>query len=498
MKRRTRVEARPIRPPIVAFIRVATIMDAAEFTRNALRLGLANENQIRECQEELGTTDAQALASALERKQYLTMYQTSKLLKGDTDGYLMCGYKILYKIASGSFGRVYRAEDPRTGVPVAVKELRRRWRDDPHKVDLFEREGRMGLTMRHPNIVQILAVNCDRQVGQHVIVMEFVEGENLREMLSRRGKLEVKEAIRIGEEAAAGLSYAYSRRLTHRDMKPSNILLSVGGTAKLVDFGLAEIAKGSSILDEDDTNVDRTVDYAGLEKATNVPSGDVRSDIFFLGCVLYEMLSGKPALPPTRDRRARMLKSRFENIPPLPRDEVDAPPSVFQLLERMMALDPQLRFQTPSQLHDAVRQVQAELGGGPTVEGFSSEAQRTVFVVEKNLKFQDVFRDKFKTMGFRPLMSIDATRALMRYQQQAFNAIVIDLATTGKDGLDVLRQVQSEAAKHGAKCPAVILMAEEDENLRDEITESDEIAILTFPVKKGALEKTMDRLLPRT
>src|SRR5881398_2324038 len=69
---------------------------------------------------------------------------------------------------------------------------------------------RMGLTMRHPNIVQILAVNCDRQVGQHVIVMEFVEGDNLREMLSRRGKLEVKEAIRIGEEAAAGLSYAYS------------------------------------------------------------------------------------------------------------------------------------------------------------------------------------------------------------------------------------------------------------------------------------------------
>src|SRR5947209_16040101 len=106
MKRRTRVEARPIRPPIVAFIRVATIMDAAEFTRNALRLGLATEHQIRECQDELGTTDAQALASALERKQYLTMYQTSKLLKGDTDGFLMCGYKILYKIASGSFGRV--------------------------------------------------------------------------------------------------------------------------------------------------------------------------------------------------------------------------------------------------------------------------------------------------------------------------------------------------------------------------------------------------------
>ena len=99
-------------------------------------------------------------------------------------------------------------------------------------------------------------------------------------------------------------------------MKPSNVLLSVDGTAKLVDFGLAEITKGANI-EEDETTVDRTVDYAGLEKATNVPSGDVRSDIFFLGCVLYEMLSGRPALPPTRDRRARMHKARFENLPPL-------------------------------------------------------------------------------------------------------------------------------------------------------------------------------------
>src|SRR5438105_2685741 len=220
---------RPLPADSWQWVRMANIVDAAEFARNALRLRLVTEEQLRECQEEVGTADAATLAAALERKQYLTAYQTGKLLKGDTDGFVMCGYRVLYKIASGSFGRVYRAEDPRTGVPVAVKELRRRWRDDPHKVDLFEREGRMGLTMRHPNIVQILAVNCDRAAGQHVIVMEFVEGENLRDRLARSGRLDVKEAIRITEEAAAGLAYAYSRRLTHRDMKPSNVLLSVGG-----------------------------------------------------------------------------------------------------------------------------------------------------------------------------------------------------------------------------------------------------------------------------
>ena len=475
---------------------MANIVDEAELGRNAQRLGLVSEDQLRECHEEIGTTDAKALSDALVRKGLLTAYQAQKLLKGDVDGFTMCGYRILYKIASGSFGRVYRAEDPRTGVPVAVKELRRRWRDDPHKVDLFEREGRVGLTMRHPNIVQILAVNCDRTIGQHVIVMEFVEGDNLRDLLARRGRLDVREAIRITEEAAAALAYAYSRRLTHRDMKPSNILLSSSGTAKLVDFGLAEIARGSNILDDDDTAVDRTVDYAGLEKATNVPAGDVRSDIFFLGCVLYEMLSGRPALPPTRDRRARMLKARFENIVPLSRDEVDAPPSVFQLVDRMMSYDPQLRFQTPSQLYDAIRQVQGELGGGPTAGGLSNDVQRTIYVVEKNLKLQDRLRDKCKGLGFRVLMSIDASRALSRYQQQPFNLFVLDIATTGEVGLEILRQVRLEADKHGAKCAALVLLSEESAHLEDEIVQDDQTAVLTFPLKKGALEKTIKRLLP--
>src|SRR5262249_38464128 len=180
--------------------------------------------------------------------------------------------------------------------------------------------------------------------GEHFIAMEFVEGANLRDLLVLRKTLDVKEAIRITEECAAALAYAYSRGLTHRDMKPSNILMAThGGTSKLVDFGLAEIAKGMSLAD-DDTAVDRTVDSAVLEKATSVKAGDPRSDIFFMGCVLYEMLSGRPALPVVKDRRARMFRARFEHIVPLSRDEVSAPPSVFQLLDRMLAFDPASRF----------------------------------------------------------------------------------------------------------------------------------------------------------
>jgi eukaryotic-like serine/threonine-protein kinase len=471
--------------------------DAASLGQRIVRLGLVTEEQMREALFELGPAAPSALLLAeLERKQHLTDWQTGKLQKGDFDGLMLGGYRVLYKIASGSFGRVFRADDPRSGAAVAIKVLRRRWCEDPHKVDLFEREGKVGLTLRHPNIVQILAVQCDRKNGQHFIVMEFVEGGNLRDILAIRKKLDVKEAIRILEESVSALAYAYSRGLTHRDLKPSNILLSSQGVSKLVDFGLAEIAAGMSLADEDDTAVDRTVDYAGLEKATNVASGDVRSDIFFMGTILYEMLTGKPAMPPTRDRRARMLKQRFENLPTLSREEVNGPNSVYQLLDHMMVLDPQLRYQTPSQMLDAVRQVQQEVSGGPAaIENVLAEGSKTVFVVEKRPKFQDVIRDKLKAMGFKVMMSIDASRALLRYQQQPFHALVIDAATYGEEALEIYREIQREADKQQAPLAVVLILDEEQEYWRNRISETDYLSILTFPVKKGLLESTIARLL---
>src|SRR5207248_9677543 len=121
--------------------------------------------------------------------------------------------------------------------------------------------------------------------------------------------------LRLIEDAAAGISYAYSRGVTHRDMKLTNILISSQGPAKLVDVGLAGVLRSLGRPNENGL-VDRPVDYAGLEKATAVPAGDVRSDIDFLGCVLDEMLSGRPPLAMTNDPRPRMHHQQLENDPP--------------------------------------------------------------------------------------------------------------------------------------------------------------------------------------
>jgi serine/threonine protein kinase len=415
----------------------------------------------------------------LERKGYVTPWQSHKLLRGDREGYFLGGYRVLYKIASGSFGRVFRADDPRTGADVAIKVLRKRWSEDPHKVELFEREGRVGMSMHHPNIVRILAVNQDRPTGQYFIVMDFVEGGNLRDFLAIRKRLEVKEALVLLEECSSALAYAYTRGLTHRDLKPTNVLIASQGVAKLVDFGLAEIAVPEQGEDHD-ISVDRTVDYAGLEKATAVKHGDIRSDIYFMGCVFYEMLSGHAPLTHTRDRVARMHRHRFENIPPIESYGVALPPSVQSLLDRMIAFDPKMRYQTPAALHEAVRKVQGELEG-VTPHRMAPAGPKSVFIVEAHPKIQDVFREHFSKSGFRPLISADPNRAVHRYEEQPYHALIIDAGTAGEAGLHALKKIVKESDDMDLTIAAVLVLEEKQAEWAAQVPDHPGVAVLTRP-----------------
>jgi CheY-like chemotaxis protein len=476
--------------------------DAAMLAQRLLKLGLVAESQVQEAWDELGQRggEAEPFLRFMERKGYITPYQSQKLLKGDVDGFVLGGYRILYKIRSGSFGRVYRADDPQSGRVVAIKVLRRRWSDSDHTIGLFEREGRVGLSLRHPNIVEVLAVNQDPITKQYYIVMEFVEGGDLREILKIRGRLDPAEALRIAEEAASGLAYAYSRGVTHRDMKLTNILIASQGTAKLVDFGLAGIFSRVGLELEGGEKVDRTVDYAGLEKRTGVKSGDIRSDIYFLGCVLYEMLTGRSPLLMTRDPRVRMAAQRFENVPAMRREEVNAPPSLFLLAERMMSLDPKLRYQTPSQLLDAIREARRDVESGPTVGTAaavaSRPAARSVFVVERDERLQDAMRERFKEMGFRVFVASDPARAVDRFQLQPFDALVLDAGTTGEEGRFTFERIINEAERKELPCAGILILSEEQADWAGEIHPRPNVAVLVRPLTLKQLHRKLRELMP--
>jgi serine/threonine protein kinase len=489
--------------------------DATDLGQRALKLGLITEAQLDQAREEIGAknSDAQALLRALERKGFLTPFQTGKLLKGDTDGYLLGGYRLLYRIASGSFGRVFRADDPATHRVVAVKVLRRRWSDDPKNVESFYREARLGAGLRHSNIVEVLAVNQDPASKQHFIVMEFVEGGNLREILKVRKKIPPAEALRLLEDATKGLAHAFSRGVTHRDMKLTNILISSQGDAKLVDFGLAQVSsmvgRAGGGGSDDPEHVDRTVDYAGLERATGTAPGDTRSDIYFLGCVLYEMLTGRAPLEWTRDVRARMAKQRFENVKPIEPNELDAPPSVFNLVEAMMSLLPQRRYQTPAQLLEAVRAARRALAGGaagPTKSKKKSgaglrlghtpgEAQRSIFIIERSEKAQERLRDKFKELGFRVFLASDPMRALERFRTLPFDALVINAGSVGEDGLSVFQTVLDEAKAKRVNCTGVLILSADQADWQSRVGDRPRSAVLLPPATIKKLCDTLDKLM---
>lgn len=484
---------------------MAEPVDAADVAQQVVRLGLLDEPTAKELLFELDDPKSPAVdfVRMLERKRLLTPFQSGKLLKGDTDGYFLGGYRILYKIASGSFGRVYRGDDPRTGQIVAVKVLRRRWTEDPKRVESFEREGRIGMSIDHPNIVRILAVSKDAATGAHFIVMEFVEGGTLRDIQAIRGKLEPEEALRIMEECAAGLAYGWSRGLSHRDIKASNILIGTDRIAKLVDFGLAGVSQGAEILiagvkKQDEEQADRTVDYAGLERATGVPPGDIRSDIYFLGHVLFESLTGVPLVPPTKDKHARMNRRRFEdaehNFPRLAQEH-KLPMPVIRLIGKAIALEPTQRFQTPAQFHEAVKTARLELTGQADVmSARRASGPPTLYVVEGNAKLQDVFREKFKRFGFRVLISLDASQAVKRYQTQPFHAIVIDARTAGQDGIDAFRRVMSEANAMHLDLAAVLLLGEDQKNWLASLKAGSGHVFVGSPTMKQLLEALAEHL----
>jgi len=469
-------------------------VDATAVADLAVRVGLMTPDQVQEGWEELGKRggDPFPFLRIMERKGYLTPLQTGKLLKQEKDGYFLGGFRLLYKIASGSFGRVYRADDPRSGRVVAIKVLRRKWSEDKHNIELFEREGRVGMTLRHPNIVEILAVNRDGASRQYFIVMEFVEGGNLRDFLTIRKKLEPAETLRILEDVTAGLNHALTQGLTHRDMKLTNVLISSQGVAKLVDFGLAGVyAKGHK--DREDVNVDRTVDYAGLEKTTNVAPGDTRSDLFFLGCVAYQLLTGRSPLDMCKNPRDRMQPERFTNIPPIAVEEVNGPHSVIRLVETMMSLNPLERFQSPSQLLEAIREVRRGFEGKTSPDG-KKNGPRTLFLAEKDERLQDVLRDKLKEAGFRVLIAADPVRALDRFRQQPFDVLIVDAGTTGENGMLIFERIMNDADRQKEALQGILMLSEEQSKWVNKVVARPNVEVMVQPIKlKQLLRKIQEK-----
>ena len=323
--------------------------NAEDLAQRIYDLGLVDQRQIEIVWSELGTREIshEQFADRLLHKELLTNFQLDKVLKGDRVGFFYGKYRVLYMVGAGTFARVFRAVHTKNDRVVALKVLRRRYRHEPDQVELFLREARMGERLRHTNIVRVHDVSSD--IRAPYMVMEFVEGQTLREFFKMRKKLDVETALSLMTDVVSGLAHARKQGITHRDMKLSNVLITSTGRAKLVDFGLATISEVKEELMAAAPNA-RSIDYVALERGTNVSKNDPRSDIYFAGCMFYHMLTGKAPLVETRDRLIRMSVSRFHEVKPISKLEPDLPASITSVVNRAMCFAPADRYQEADQM----------------------------------------------------------------------------------------------------------------------------------------------------
>ena len=482
---------------------------AEQVAQRAFDLGLLDERQLREVWGSFGSHNValQDFLQTLVRREFVTNYQVERLMKGDRTGFFFGDYRVLYLVGTGTFSRVYRAVHRTTGKVVALKVLRNRFTENRAQANLFLHEGRVGCALRHPNIVPIYEVVSEGKC--HFFVMEFVEGRNLREFVRIRKKLSPLEATQMMIGITDGLRYAFENgRLTHRDLKMSNVLVSSHGEAKLVDFGLAAMDDAN-----DDAATDlntRTVDYAALERATGVRKNDVRSDIYFLGCIYYNMLTGTPPLPETRDRLQRLSKQRFLDVVPIQKFDPSLPTCVTVAVNKAMMLDPEKRYLSPAAMVADLRLVTKRLkaAAGDNVEDGETDAarapadgpdgagvERSVMIVESDGQMQEVLRKNLKVSGYRVLMTADPARAVSRFRQDAAVAdgVVFNAQQIGEPALKMFNELGEDERTRSV--PAILLLGENQKPWKTQAQTAEHRVVLTMPITMRQFRTALEKLL---
>jgi hypothetical protein len=294
--------------------------------------------------------DAEPLARLLVRAQRLTEYQAGALLQGKSRGLVLGNYLILDRIGKGGMGLVFKALHRRMKRVVALKVLPPSFAKIEGAVLRFRREAEAVARLNHSNIVA--ALDADEFNGVHFFAMEYVEGTDLARLVREGGPMPLEQAIACVLQAAHGLRAAHARGIYHRDIKPSNLIMDRAGNVKVLDLGLARIAREANVLALPagaDAELSRagglkgTVDFMSPEQAYNATAADERSDIYSLGCTFYYLLTGRaPYSGPTV--MACLVAHREHPIPSLRAVRPEVSEALDLVLRRMLAKAPEGRY----------------------------------------------------------------------------------------------------------------------------------------------------------
>ena len=505
-------------------------LDAEMIVDQVVMLGLVSREQLREAKADAEDGSPDTTLRMLLRKGALTSWQVERLKKGDPSGFFFGDSKVLFFLAEGTFARVYRGEHLTTKAPLAIKVLRQRFASISEAVERFHKEAEAGIRLRHPNIVQIIDVG--RQDHRHFMIMEYVEGMNLRDFMKLRSRIPSDQALPLMLGMARGLQYSLERGVTHRDIKGTNILISNSGVAKLVDFGLATMQ-----TDETKPGVksQRTVDYSALERTCKSPKGDPRSDIYFLGCVFYQMVTGQLPMEESesKDMLRKMLKRSFGAIKPINDHRYAPEEELGRIIEKMMKIDLKARYQNMEDVVADLERFEHSIKSAGPAPRTASEAEqddaesiyadakdlpmapaepaphaelqafevktvvaKSVLCVEAQAEIQDALRKGLTSWGYRPLLVSDAETAAERFKESPVDAVIFDTDGQGGDPIGAFLDMHEEAHAEGQQLLAVVLLGPRQGALKEKLPTDDNLIVLSKPIKMKQVQDALTKLLP--
>jgi eukaryotic-like serine/threonine-protein kinase len=351
-------------------------LKASRFFQAALQSGLIDEAGLAACFElippEKRTADAidRRLARQAIATGRLTLWQAQQILSGRSSGYKIDKYVLLDLLGRGGMGRVYLAKDLRLNRLVALKILSQERMNNPRAITRFQREAKVGAQLQHENLVRIY--DEGESGGIRYLVMEYIEGKNVGQIIGELGSIPWPTAARLGRQIAQGLEHARLKELIHRDVNPCNILVTKDGTAKLTDLGLAIDLNDTDNVTRDGATVG-TFDYVSPEQARHSRAVDTRADIYSLGCTLYHMIAGRVPFP-VASLPEKLYAHQLHDPDPLAEVAPGTPEGLAQVVRKMMRKQPEDRYQTPLEVAQALEPFAIESGWTRTSSASASSA----------------------------------------------------------------------------------------------------------------------------